>query len=275
MKRQGYFKPSREIHYGGRWARSFALVLGLNLLVFALQQLFQLRYKAALGNDLAYYLGLNADRILHDRWIWQLLTHIFLHDFLPLVLNGILLWMIAGDLEARWGTAKVLSAYLLCGLGGGLAAFLLVRDARTFGSVGAVLGLLGIYGMLFPERHFFGMARARWFFWSVVAFHVFWFLVADRDRVAAVAQVCGGVSAGFLFLWSEPFFARTAHRWRRLRRLRAKRQMYRVRQRVDELLDRITREGFEKLTRRERAFLRAASKLYERELAARPESTQR
>lgn len=275
MKRQGSYKHSRELNYGGRWVRSFALVLGLNLIMFALQHLIQIQDKDALSKDLTHYLGLNSEQVLVNGWAWQLVTHIFLHDLLPLVLNVLLFWLIAADLEARWGPAKVLAAYAFCGLGGGFLACCTTAlsasgPARIYGSAGSVLGMLGIYGMLFPERYFFSMVRARWFFWTLVCFHAFWYLVADRERMVALAQMTGGVGFGYLFLWAEPRVARRLHRWNRTRRLRARREMFRIRQKVDALLDRIHREGIDNLSRRERAFLRMASKRYQEELVEHP-----
>ncbi|MBI5367659.1 MAG: rhomboid family intramembrane serine protease, partial [Planctomycetes bacterium] len=269
MKRQGY-KSSRELNYSGRWVRSFALILGLNLVLFGLQQLLAVHAAEASGKDLVYYLGLDATRVLRHGWVWQLITHLFLHNFLPLVLCAGIFWLVAADLEARWGAPKVLAAYVACGgCGGAMACLAAVSGppAPVIGSVGAVMGLLGIHGMRFPDRYFFGMVRSRWFFWTMVGFHAFWYLVAENGRIVAVAQMCGGICGGLLFLWAEPFVARRFQFWERRRRRAAKHRLIRVRAAVDVLLERIHREGFDALSRRERAFLRQASRLYQQQLS--------
>jgi membrane associated rhomboid family serine protease len=67
------------------------------------------------------------------------------------------LWMFGAELERTWGTQKFVRYYLLCGLIAGAAVIVvtyLFADPRaaTYGSNGAIYGILAAYAVVFPDN---------------------------------------------------------------------------------------------------------------------------
>ena len=87
---------------------------------------------------------------------YQLVTHMFAHGgFGHILFNMLGLWMIGSMLERTWGPKRFLIFYLVCGLTAGIAQALLVHDGWSIGASGAIMGLLGAFGYLFPNTEFF------------------------------------------------------------------------------------------------------------------------
>jgi membrane associated rhomboid family serine protease len=77
---------------------------------------------------------------------WQLLTSTFLHvDVLHLLFNMIGLWIFGSFLEAQLGRWRYLALYLLSGLAGSVAIYLLT-DANSPPSLGASGSIFGLFG---------------------------------------------------------------------------------------------------------------------------------
>lgn len=73
---------------------------------------------------------------------YRLLTSMFLHyGILHLLMNMWALWVFGRNLEAALGPVRFLVLYLLAGLGGGVAVYLLSPAGATVGASGAILGL--------------------------------------------------------------------------------------------------------------------------------------
>ena len=78
-----------------------------------------------------------------DGQYYRLLTSMFLHyGLLHLGLNMWVLWQLGRPLEAMLGRLRFTVLYFLCGLGGGLCAYLLAGPTtETVGASGAIFGL--------------------------------------------------------------------------------------------------------------------------------------
>jgi membrane associated rhomboid family serine protease len=73
---------------------------------------------------------------------YRLLTAMFLHyGLLHLLLNMWALWIIGRELEAQLGPVRFLALYLLSGVGGNVAAYLISPEAQSAGASGAIFGL--------------------------------------------------------------------------------------------------------------------------------------
>ena len=137
----GYFPP------GVKW------LLIVNVAMFLLWYLggapVQLFMKTALG---LYPLAL-----LHEYYIWQPFTYLFVHGSIGhLLFNMLALWMFGTPLEQDWGTRQFLKYYFLCGIGAGLCDISVNVvfghwDIPTIGASGALYGLLLAFGVLYPE----------------------------------------------------------------------------------------------------------------------------
>ena len=135
------------------------------------------------------------------------LTSMFLHGSIGhLVGNMLFLWGVGQPIHHRLGVRGFLLAYLATGLAAGLAFVFFGPDRPVIGSSGAVSGLMGLYGTLWPRRR---MRLAYWIgkggllrpraFWALGAWVALQAWLASRhdaaDTVAYAAHL-GGFAAG-------------------------------------------------------------------------------
>jgi membrane associated rhomboid family serine protease len=88
--------------------------------------------------------------LVHQGQWWRLFTAIFFHvDFLHIALNMVALWVIGRVVEPVLGTWRYIALFLLSGLGGSVASYLLSSPASaSVGASGAIFGLFGAYFVL-------------------------------------------------------------------------------------------------------------------------------
>ena len=206
--------------------------------------------------------------------IWELVTYMFCHSpglmnfmFVPipthLAFNMFVLWMFGREVEMNLGSRAFLRLYFAAGIVAGLCALIpgFITGRPTLGASGAVLGILGAYGHLFPDRiilvFFIIPMRVRYFVWVVAALDLYGAIVGGaRSNVAHLAHI-GGLFTGILMMrrgWYRRPWLDLEGRQRRSALERERR----TRRRVDELLDKISREGLNSLSREEREFLERA-----------------
>jgi membrane associated rhomboid family serine protease len=115
------------------------------------------------AGSLLRYLGLIPTFVIHDFWIWQLATYMFLHGgIFHILFNMLALWMFGAELERIWGTRYFLKFYFVTGIGAGVLTVLFsmlpfgfahqVQHSIIIGASGAIYGLLLAYAMYFPDR---------------------------------------------------------------------------------------------------------------------------
>jgi membrane associated rhomboid family serine protease len=140
--------------YGGHVAAHSDVVtktlIGINLAVFVIILLTggvssAVLSRLAMIGDVGYIEGIGASGGVADGAVWRLLTSVFVHvEPLHLAFNMIALWIFGPTLESLLGRLRYLLLYLLCGLAGSVAVYLLTPPlAATVGASGAVFGLLG------------------------------------------------------------------------------------------------------------------------------------
>jgi membrane associated rhomboid family serine protease len=135
-----------------------ALLIGLNLAVYALQQVWGDRLIAEfalwpLGRfwvpEIGGYVGFEP---------WQLITCAFLHANLThIFFNMFGLYMFGGEVERNLGSGRFLMLYVVAILTASAAQLLVASlgtgdPTPTLGASGGVFGLLLAFGMLFPRR---------------------------------------------------------------------------------------------------------------------------
>jgi membrane associated rhomboid family serine protease len=225
--------------------------------------------------------------------VWQLFTYMFMHGgVMHLLLNMLALWMFGMELENGWGSQKFFLYYMLCGVGAGLSNLfigpLFGSGGPTVGASGAIYGVLIAFGMVYPERpvfvYFLLPIRAKYFVLLFIAFELFNGVTGTADGVAHFAHL-GGAAVGLVYLlidrrklpW-QGIFTRARQRIIPSEKVNeysttethhiSDAKYYDLRdeeertnqERIDEILDKISQNGYPSLTEKEKKILFEASK---------------
>ena len=206
---------------------------------------------------------------------WQPFTYMFLHATpTHLLFNMMTLYFLGPETERAMGSKHFLAMYLLSGLLGGLGWLWLSPQPYVpcVGASGAIYGILAAFATLFPRRElmliFLPVPVKAWKF--VIGLALVEFLLAG-DPASGIAHTAhlAGAFAGFLYI--DQLFESTL-----LRRLWARARDY-VAQRphvprpapqppdpaeVDRILDKISAQGIQSLTKAERQTLHRASRTF-------------
>jgi membrane associated rhomboid family serine protease len=247
-----------------------------------------------------YYFALNPiGSELFPFYPWQLLTYLFMHGgFWHLFLNMLALWMFGMELENIWGSKKFLLYYLMCGVGAGLANILVTplftnQLLPTVGASGSVYGILVAFGMLFPNReiflYFLFPIKAKYF--VIIYMLIELFSVGSNSGIAHAAHLGGGL-VGFIYLLITRNNVNELFRFDKKPKVTTKHptNIYSNRyyekynssgsnisdaeyysgkdsngnditqERIDEILDKIGKDGYQNLTEEEKKILFDASK---------------
>ncbi|MBC7904705.1 MAG: rhomboid family intramembrane serine protease [Gemmatimonadaceae bacterium] len=146
--------------------------------------------------------------------IWQLVTHMFMHDqnlFIHILFNMLTLWMFGSSLENFWGAKRFLQFYFICGIAAGCAQLLMTTGTSyAVGASGAVMGVMAAFAYLFPNTSLFMMfipipIKAKYAIPGLMLLDIFG-AVSPRagDNVAHWAHL-GGALAGFILvlIWNK------------------------------------------------------------------------
>jgi membrane associated rhomboid family serine protease len=227
--------------------------------------------------------------------VWQPVTYMFLHTtgILHILFNMFALWMFGRDVEAQIGPRTFLQLYITGGLFGAACwlAFNWTSDAPLLGASAAVYAVCIAFATLVPEREvtillflFLPITmKARWWAWIAVVVVAYQSLAESNGEVAHLAHL-GGIVVGYVFIkwmgWGRPSRPVEALRalTRPVTRLMERREREKnlsadefISERVDPILDKISREGIHSLTRQERKILeQSQAKMKER--SQRPDS---
>jgi len=251
--RQYYY--SRRSGFGGSFLDSWVnKVVVATVAVYVLQQLFRPGFTRVFS--------LSPWAVVHKFYVWQIFTYMFLHfNVWHLLFNMFIVWMFGSALESVWGSRRFFRYYITCGVSAALFAFIFAYNSLTLGASGAGFGLLLAYGMLFPDNLIY-----IWFLFPVKAKHLVIFLgvfqllqgISGPSNIAYFAHL-GGMAGGLLFFRDEisrwSFFSGIQWKWRRYTRERRTRTEENEQEKVDSILDKISRKGYEELTETEKRIL--------------------
>jgi membrane associated rhomboid family serine protease len=141
-----------------------------------------------------------------------LFTSMFMHaGWLHLGGNMLYLWIFGNNVEDRFGHAKFIIFYLLCGLGATFAQlmFSLGSNIPNLGASGAIAGVLGAYILMFPQGRVRVLQGQQVIQVPALIVIGFWIVLqlfsgigsiantADTGGVAYMAHI-GGFVAGFV-----------------------------------------------------------------------------
>lgn len=239
-------------------------------IVFLLQWFLEV----AQGPSLIRYFGLTPTVVVHQFWLWQPVTYLFLHGgFFHVLFNLFMLWSLGRELENRWGTKSFLFYYFLCGVGA--AAFNLLLEPNSIfpviGASGAIYGLLVAFAMMYPMSVFYIYFMIPMRAWqAVILFAAIEFIMGfagTHSRLANIAHL-GGMLTGFLYLKSGTLrydIRRALGRmgdWSVQRKEKKEVvQFHELGQEVDRILEKISADGIASLTAEEQRLMERYSRM--------------
>lgn len=198
------------------WAITLIIVNGI---VFLLQLLLSntiIPYTVVnnvLSIDIiTYYFGLIPYLVVDKLYLWQIVSYMFLHStsgFAHIIFNMYALFIFGMPVERLWGSIKFLIYYFTCGIGAGLAIFIIALLSGgvgyyipTIGASGAVFGLLLAFGILFPDVEillfFIIPVKARTLVILYGALELFLELSGGFDNISHIGHL-GGLATGILY----------------------------------------------------------------------------
>jgi membrane associated rhomboid family serine protease len=181
-------------------------LIGANVLMFLVTTLTQ---------SVVPYLGLVPAFVLHQFWVWQVATYMFLHGgIFHIVFNMLALWMFGAELERVWGTRYFLKFYFVTGIGAGALTVLFsllpfdfaqqIQRSIIIGASGSIYGLLLAYALYFPDRPiymYFVFPIPAKIFVAIMGAIAFFSSLGDTGGVANATHL-GGLLVGYLMLKS-------------------------------------------------------------------------
>jgi membrane associated rhomboid family serine protease len=276
----------RDAYHAPRMTTRLIVIL---IIAFVIQSLL-LFY----GNvEISEQLALSVEGLRHGK-VWQLLTFQFLHTCpwpWHVLFNCLGLYFFGRPVEEMVGARKFLFLYLLCGVAGGLLQALVTivlprhMDIPVVGASAGVCGMIAIFCSVNPMDelttwiYFLPITiRARYFLLFLGGFSLFGTLV-PFSGLAHGAHL-GGILMGLAYVrfahrfsgdlpgwipWPRGQKERVARpgslakhtRWRRAEPQSQRASDY-ISREVDPILDKISAQGFQSLTEKERKTLEAA-----------------
>ncbi|MBS1257216.1 MAG: hypothetical protein MAG551_00252 [Candidatus Scalindua arabica] len=281
-----YYKPGFGVTIGSKWTRVIMILIIVNVTIFIIQLLFS-TISSQWG---ASIMGVSsdADGVVHhvvgpDRfttlfwlyqplaigklWLWQFVTYMFLHsvsDPWHIIFNMLVLWMFGSEVEKAMGTRRFLTMYFTAGIFAGIFGCMFTPDNPILGASGAIFAVEIAFAMFYPNAtiiFFVFPIKAKYLVMIFAGITVFNCLMPTGGNVAHFAHL-GGLLYGFLFIRYEPRFSNFIISRQNQQKEKEYRKEEEVRTAVDALLDKVNRTGMKSLTRRERNFLKNASKRY-------------
>jgi membrane associated rhomboid family serine protease len=258
------------VGFGSRLGPTVKKLIIINVVVFLVIHLFS-RLPWFL------FLGLVPRFVVSKLMLWQLFTYMFLHAGLwHLVINMLMLWFFGSDLERFWGSRRFLVYYLFTGVGAGLCSFLTAFHSLVpvVGASGAIFGILLAYALLFPDTivflFFFFPMRIRQAVFVLAGINLLGALSNPGAGMAYFAHL-GGALFGYLYLKNEKLWQRFFNytnlfnfraRWKENKAKKRQLQDLELKRETDRILEKISKQGMESLSRKERQTLEKRSRLY-------------
>lgn len=263
--------PRRQMQSSSRgWPHGppslLALLIIANVACFLAQSLADRFIAPGLA---AHYFALSAAG-LRAGYFWQPVTHLFLHgNAWHLLANMLALYFAGRGIESILGRAHLLGIYLAGGLAGAVAHLLFSpAGASVLGASGAIAALIVAYATILPELEFTLLVffvipvrmRLKYLAAGIVVLSLLFIVTGAAPGISHLAHL-GGALIGWVYvqrlgygtpLRVQRYFMEKKSRAARRERLTPAQF---INQEIDPILDKISREGMQSLTRAERRIL--------------------
>ena len=235
-------------------------LISVNIAAFVVQ-LFLEAYQPGFVRQ---FLGLS-DEGVRNAYAWQFLTAAWLHQGpWHLLGNTLVLYLLGRDVESIIGQGHFLLLYLGGAVAGELGHLILMpSNTVLLAASGGIAAVLVAYATILPELELAFRIKAKYVAFAAVAASAL-LVVIDRTGTVTHSAYLGGCAAGWLYAhllgFGRPSFVQRALHQRKANAERH-RQMNAdqfIAEEVDPLLEKISREGLNSLTRGERRILAQA-----------------
>ena len=266
-------------------------IILVNVIVFLVINIFDALIKFnGSGPSLIYWLAIPGDLILSLKHGWTFITYMFLHEGLMHILFNMLWLYWIGKIFVEYaGSKRLVSVYLLGGISGGIlyaitALLAPAYFANTFllGASAGVMAVVIATAVLLPEYvihlMFFGGVRLKYL--ALISFILTSLLDISENTGGKISHI-GGAFFGMIFMlqykngnditkpvtafldWLAGIFSgrpKIKVSYRKKASDEDYNQSHRAKQaKVDLILDKISKSGYEALTKEEKDFLFKAS----------------
>ena len=178
-------------------------IIAINVMLFVIQLFFG----AITGVSLSSYLSFIPDLWTAITQPWRLFTYMFLHSLsnpFHIIFNMLWLWWMGRPVEETIGSRSVLTVYFGAGLTGAIIDIFVSMTGDpvpVIGASGAVYGIMVAFAMLFPRTPimliFLPPIEARFVVGGLIALDVL--LLNNSDSVARFVHL-GGALGGYLLM---------------------------------------------------------------------------
>lgn len=270
MKYQFQSNPGEFSYRPSLFPDAIKILVSVNIGIFILQTL------SGTENLLFQLFGLVPKLVWSQQMIWQPFTYLFFHGGVwHVLINMFVLWMFGSELERLWGKNHFLKYYFVTGVGSGIVTMLfgLNSTVAVVGASGAVYGVLLAYGLTYPNRtiYLYGIIPIK-SIWFVIGIGVIAFFSSfdDGSQISHLTHL-SGMAIGYFMLkrsirWKDLWFRirkkTVEFQIQQEARKTSKRQ--RIERDLNQILDKIHREGLENLTSEEQERLYDSSRTLSR-----------
>ncbi len=272
-----------QFRYGNMVMKLIFVNIGVFLFVNLFYLIFLILSKPEIGVIPEQQLSLHADLGLFIRQPWSLITYMFMHkDVFHILFNMLWLYWFGEIFVLYLGESKVIPLYFIGGLSGALLTMLAVNFIPVFeihkyrpmvGASAAVLAFVFAAATINPDHRvqlpFIGGIAIKYIAVVPLIIHI----IAIRDingNVGGNIAHLGGAISGYLFIkalqsgfrfptirnpFSRKSKVKVAYKNTGFQQKTDKPVGKNEQQRVDEILDKIARSGYDSLSKEEKDFL--------------------
>jgi len=257
MKFQFQTNPTQLSYKPSIFTDAIKVLVSINFCIFVLQSI-------ARAENLFFPLfGLVPKLVWSELMIWQPFTYMFFHGGIwHVLINMFVLWMFGSELERLWGKKFFLNYYFITGVGSGLVTMMFGLHSMIpiVGASGAVYGVLLAYGVIYPNRqvYLYGLIPIK-SLWFVIGVGSIAFLSSfnEGSQISHLTHLSGMIIGYFLlknpFQLKKTWFS-ISKRIMEYQVQKQEKKIFRehvIERDVDQILDKINREGFKSLSQKE------------------------
>ncbi len=280
-----------NIRIGGPLTPVVKKLLIINGTIFLIFQIFGSFYPQ-FTMYLENLLGLSHIGFIQEFKLWQIFTYMFLHaGWLHIIMNLLVFWMFAGELEQIWGSKSFLNFYIFSGVGAGFFIIILNYliylkyhiNPVTIGASGAIYAVLAAYGISWPDRKviIFPLFIPIKIKYMVILFGCISFFGTLASAAGTGGQIShighfGGIISGLLYMFlklrksnkpkivqkNDNIISRVIRKAKISRKKKVIETRIEAKKIIDELLEKIARNGMSSLSAKEKKDLEWARKHY-------------